>query len=134
MNTALFQQVRDLNLALGTYALFGSAPLGIRNLRECNDVDVIVTDDVWNEYKQKEGWTEKQAPHGDISLCHGDIELWKGWYPGEWNIAELIKTAEMIDGLPFVTLENVVKWKKLKGREKDMSDLQLIDEFLHKDT
>ncbi len=56
--------------------------------------------------------------------------MWKDWYPGEWDVSDIIAKAEIIDGLPFVTLDTVVKWKKLKGREKDIRDIELIEEFL----
>ncbi len=42
-NKELFKKVKNLNLPIGDYALFGSAPMGIRGLRECHDIDIIVT-------------------------------------------------------------------------------------------
>jgi len=126
----LFQKVRALNVPIGKYALFGSAPLAVRGIRECRDIDMIVSEDVWEEYKKK-GWAVAVAAHGSEYLSRDEIEMWKDWYPGEWNVAELIQTSEIIDALPFVTLDNVVKWKKMKGREKDRNDIRLIEEFTH---
>ena len=37
----LFQKVKELNLPKGKYALFGSAPMGLRGIRECHDIDII---------------------------------------------------------------------------------------------
>lgn len=128
-NQEMFRKVKELDLPIGKYALFGSAPLGIRNLKDCHDVDIIVTEDLWNQYKTR-GWEVRSMPHGSEFLCNGDLELWKDWKPGEWNIAELIDTAEVIDGLPFVTLDRVLKWKELSGREKDLRDIELIREYM----
>lgn len=36
------------------------------------------------------------------------------------------------EDIPFVSLEAVIQWKKRMGREKDMRDLALIDEYLKK--
>lgn len=54
-NQNLFQKVKDLNLPFGKYALFGSAPMGIRGLKDCHDIDIIVTEDIWNDIKRKIG-------------------------------------------------------------------------------
>jgi hypothetical protein len=128
-NLALFEQVKALNLPLGKYALFGSALLGVRGLKQCHDADIIVLEDIFKEYEEK-GWKMKEMPHGSKFLCNGDIELWQDWFPGEWNIEQLISNAEVIDGLPFVKIEEVIKWKKLNGREKDLKDIELAEQFL----
>ena len=62
-NSDLFQKVKKLQLPQGEYALFGSAPLGIRGLKECSDIDIIVTQKLWKELKNK-SWKIKIAPHG----------------------------------------------------------------------
>jgi len=128
-NGDLFQKVKELKLPMGKYALFGSAPLGIRGLKDCRDADVIVTEDLWNEYKEK-GWEEETSAGGSCCLRMGEIELWKDWGPGRWDIKKLIEEAEIIDGLPFVRLEDVIAWKKEYTREKDLKDIKMIEKFL----
>lgn len=71
-------------------------------------------------------------PHGSEYLYKDELELWKDWKPGKWDIKELISEAEIIDSLPFVRLENLVKWKKLKSREKDLKDVKIIEDYLNK--
>ena len=128
-NKNLFQRVKELKLPIGRYALFGSAPLGIRGLKDCYDIDIIVTEDLWNEYKEK-NWKTKIMTHGSQYLWNDGIELWKDWKPGQWDIEQLIREAEIIDELPFVKLEKVLEWKKLSGREKDLKDIEIIEKFL----
>lgn len=128
-NGDLFQRVKELKMPIGRYALFGSAPLGIRGLRDCHDIDIIVTEDMWDEYKRK-NWETRTMPHGSQYLWNNEIELWKDWKPGKWDIQKLIDEAEIIDRLPFVRLERVLEWKNLSGREKDLKDVEIIKNFL----
>lgn len=118
-----------MNLPLGQYALFRSAPLGIRGLRDCRDVDVIVSTQLWQKCLA-DGWQIRQVKSGNQCLSKGEIELWLDWYPGEWDVEDLIENSEMIDGLPFVKLDQVLKWKKIMGRDKDMVDVKIIEKFL----
>lgn len=131
-NKDLFQKVKDLKLPVGKYALFGSAPLGIRGLRDCRDIDIIVVEDLWDECK-KNNWELGTTSYDIQCLCNDEndeIELWKDCKPGNWDIKKLIEDAEIIDGLPFVRLERVLEYKKLRVKEKDLKDIKIIEKFL----
>ena len=131
-NKEFFLKVKKLNLPIGEYALFGSAPMGVRGLRECRDIDIIVTNGLWKEFLDNFGWklvkTQDKDKYSD-GLERDGIELWKDWWPG-WDVNKLIKEAEMIDGLPFVRLEKVLEWKKFIAKEKDLKDVELLEKFL----
>jgi len=126
----LFQKIKKLNLPIGEYALFGSAPMAVRELKEAEDIDIIASEKLWRELSQKEEWGKKLSKYGDEYFFDDKIEIYKNWRPGDWDINELIGTAEIIDGLPFVGLENIIKWKKIYGREKDLRDIEIIENFL----
>jgi hypothetical protein len=128
-NKNLFQQVRNLNLPLGKYVLFGSAPLGIRGLRKCSDIAVLVTDSVFEDYSKDKAWCFRTSPSGSDSLVLGDIELFKNW-PGIENIEEFIQNAEILEDLPFVRLSDLLSWKKSRGKEKDFKDIETIETYL----
>jgi predicted nucleotidyltransferase len=131
MSKYLLNKVKGLNLPLGEYALFGSAPLFVRGLREAmRDVDIVVTKKLWEEMQSAPGWKMETANSGDPVLRCEELELFRDWAPGEWDIDELIKTADVIDGLPFVSLANVLQWKKMFGREKDLADVKEVEKYL----
>lgn len=130
-NKDLFQKVRSLELPMGKYALFGSAPIGIRGLKDCRDIDIIVMEDLWKECKGR-GLEVGFTADGSQYLWKDEIELFKDWKPGHWDIRQLIEEAEIIEGLPFVKLEKVLEWKRLNGREKDLEDIEIIERFLQK--
>lgn len=45
-------------------------------------------------------------------------------------MAERIAEAEIIEGLPFDSLENVLLYKRKQNRDKDLHDIQLIESHL----
>lgn len=130
MEQNLLDKVKGLNFSPGEYAIFGSAPMFVRGIRkEMHDVDIVVTKKLWEKMQSAPGWKLETATSGDPVLRFEELELFGGWAPGEWDVDELIRTADMIDGLPFVTLENVLRWKKAFGREKDLADVRMIEEY-----
>ncbi|MCX6701596.1 MAG: hypothetical protein NTX96_00115 [Candidatus Zambryskibacteria bacterium] len=138
MNTQfyeLLQRIKNLKLKKKTYALFGSAPIVVRSIREfSNDIDVIVNEDIWNEYLDKNGWEYKKFQKNNSiieAIVSGKIEFYKSWAPGDWDIQELIDKADDIDGIPYVNLKDVLEWKKLNRRPKDMKDIHLIEEYIN---
>jgi hypothetical protein len=130
-NKELFQRVKELNLPIGEYAIFGSGPMGIRNLREMHDIDLIVSDRIFDEYSKKQEWKIKEI-YGYRDWLKNDsleIEMGRDWDEG-WDVEGMIREAEIIDGLPFVKLDYLIKWKKFSGREKDLRDVEIINKFL----
>jgi len=44
----------------------------------------------------------------------------------------MLKSAEIMNGLPFVKLEFIKQFKQLLGRDKDLKDIALISKFCGK--
>lgn len=95
-----------------------------------SDIDIIVTQELWNALNHSNKWQKSISPNGSECLTKDNFELWQDWQPGEWDIDKLITEAEIINGLPFVKLEAVLEWKKLYGREKDLQDVEKIENYL----
>jgi len=55
----------------------------------------------------------------------GDVEVSENWQPG---------TVTVIDGVPVVSLEDVIRCKTELGREKDLRDIATIKDYLSKNT
>ncbi len=134
-NSRRFQTLKDLNLPIGHFAVTGSGPLGVRNLREIGDIDVIVSQELWNTLSALYGVittnnVEKIViPGKDIEAFHegsfnADI------IPGAPTVAERITEAEVIDGIPFESLEHVLFYKRHMGRDKDLKDIEKINRLL----
>lgn len=107
------------------FAIFGSGPLAIRGLRTANDVDVVAARALWSVLA---GEHEVGTHRPGVNVIHiGSVEVLNAWWPDVGTPEAIIGTAEIIDGLPFVALPLVRRWKVKSARPKDLADLELID-------
>jgi hypothetical protein len=136
-NREKFSALRDLGLPLGQYMIGGSGPMGIRNIKAIGDIDIIVTKKLWEilsqtyEVRQEHGIEKIVFPGGVIEAFSEETwfsELKDTTAP---NISESIENAEIIDGLAFDRLENVLYYKRKGGREKDLKDIALIEKWMN---
>ena len=135
MSIALFDQLRQLDLPTGDYAVFGSAPLAVREIiPTCNDLDILCRGAVWETVCQA-GTTEFLPDYNvTIASFYGDkVTFGTTWGIGEFDIDELIDTAEIIDSLPFVRIEHVIGYKTIRSSAKDLLHLKALEEFCSRD-
>jgi len=129
-NHPLIQQLLALGLPPDDFAVFGSGPMMAHGIKESRDLDIIARGAAWS-LAQALGQQKKGGYGGNkIGLADGLIEIFDSWGPGAWDADELIDTAEVIEGIRFVALQNVLKWKKLMGRPKDAEHIGLIETYL----
>lgn len=123
----LFNYLRDLRLPIGDFAIFGSGPMIVRGyISGANDLDVISRGKAW-EIACSRGVISYDERH-DVSLashCNGRVTFGTEWAIGEFDVDNLIDTAEIIDGLPFVQLRHVVEYKEIRASAKDLVHLEL---------
>jgi len=123
----LFGLLRSLCLPKGDYAVFGSGPLLVRGIiGRAGDLDVLCRGAAW-EAAQRLGPVIEQHGVPVVSAFAGLVTLGSRWGIGTFDIDQLIGTAEMVDGLPFVRLEHVVAYKRLADRPKDREHLRLLE-------
>ena len=129
----IFERIKKFNLPLGEYAVFGSSLLDVWGIRKANDLDIIVTPELYDQLK-KEGWEEKQA-HGFTMLVKDDANITttqdkptNGSYCPDRR--QLIRDAVIINGVPFVRIEEVLVCKKDYAREKDHVDIAAIEDYI----
>ena len=126
----LFALLRSVDLPAGGYAIFGSGPLIVRGIiAGTNDLDVLARGEAWT---RSADLGEPVTEHGVrlASLFDGAITVGTEWALGEFDVDELIDTAEVIDGLPFVRLECVLAYKEIAGRPKDIEHLQAVIRYV----
>lgn len=119
------EQIASLGLPGGSYIVVGSGILGALHIRESNDIDLVVDKEVYDTFESL-GWNT--GLWGEHVVYQRDFfDIGYDWY-GE-NAQDLLKRAQVVDGVPYLSLDEVYEWKKAKGREKDVRDLVLIDAY-----
>jgi hypothetical protein len=133
LNDGLFGQVRALNLPLGHYAITGSGPLGVRGVRQVNEIDMIVDDELWDKLALE----HRIIKEDNFSrLCVGDdIEIMgEGSFMTQdietITVNDQIADADIIDGLPFIKLKYLLHFKQIMNRPKDQADIKAIEKLL----
>ena len=122
-------ELKALNLPRNKFAIFASGPMAIRNLRENQDIDVIVKEPLWKELSKKHNIILKN--NGKTKCIEiRNIEIFNDWKPWFDDINELIDTADIIQNIRFVKLTYVLEWKKAMNREKDIRDIKIIEDYM----
>ena len=132
-NNQLFGKLNSLGLSAYDYAVFGSGPMFAHGIKDLgHDLDVIARGKAWRQACTLASPINAIMGKGlVVNLFNGEIEIYDSWAPGDWDVNDLIDTAEIIEGIRFVTLENVMKWKRLMGREKDRIHIKMIEDHLN---
>lgn len=129
----VFQKIRELNLPRGSYTVAGGAVLQAHGLRDANDIDIVVLPEIYEQLKMN-GWPEQETATGRRVLVRDVYEIGENWSFPHWSYSskssDLIKSSEIINGFPFVTLEETLRWKRALLRRKDLPDIKLIEEYL----
>lgn len=122
--TDIIKILNDMNLPLGEYWITSGSGLVMHGVKETTrDIDLGCTTSLVEEYLKK-GY---KCPITDDSLrivkVNDKIEMLENWF---------VDKIEFIEGLPVGSLESIKKQKLELGREKDINDVKLIDEFIKK--
>lgn len=133
----IFTRVKELNFPIGHYVVVGSGILAAKGIRETNDLDIVVSQELFEKCKtagwEVLPWTKESIP-GKEWLKRGDVEVYVqlSRKTGSISAKELLENAEVIDGIPFISLEDLVDFKREYGRPKDFEDIKLIEAHIER--
>jgi len=129
----IFKKLKELNLPLGEYVSVGSAPLAARGIREAGDLDIAVTPKLLKKLIDSKKYQEVEK-YGKLFLEADNIEISPELNRDGYSITteEAIKTADIINGYPFLNITETIKFKKALGREKDFKDIELLKDYQKK--
>lgn len=127
--------MKALSLPKNSFIVFGSCPMALAGLRESSDIDLLVTPELRTNLKER-GWVEINKGKDDHPLSSGIFEAHDNWSFSSYSptLKHLLSSATITEGIPFASLHEVRKWKAASGRPKDATDIELIDNYLSKNS
>lgn len=136
MSQTFAERVKELGLPLDQIIIIGSGILDQLGIRQSADIDVATNRAVLEEIARSDDWAKKidKNQRRYLVKCDGSAEIWDGWEI-DGRVVEydkLLDYAVEYDGVKFVSLDFLRRWKNWRGREKDMQDVRLIDEWREK--
>ena len=91
---------------------------------QTHDIDLGCTKEM-DDLMEKDGHLVKRTDDGKRKFCYGqNIEIFEDW---------LYDTTQKKDGFNVISIEGLKQMKRQLGREKDLRDLQLIEDYLNMD-
>ncbi len=134
MSETFADKVKALNLPLDQIIVIGSGILDQLGIRPASDIDLAASSDLMKKLSEESGdWLKKFDDNQRFYFVKDDdsAEVWDGWvFDGQAvSYDGLLDYAVKYDGVRFVDLKFLRKWKSWRGREKDVRDVELIDEW-----
>jgi len=121
------QKIQSLDLPENSFVVVGSGIMGALGIRESNDIDMIISQEVFDDLERK-GWDHDNWPD-QIVLKNDVFDLGVHWM--NEKVEDLIKKATIIDDIPYLSLTDLLTWKIARSRPKDILDVQLINDYLN---
>jgi putative (di)nucleoside polyphosphate hydrolase len=127
----IIKKVKELNFSFGEYVIVGGGILEALGLRNTNDIDVAVMPNLLKKLRES-GKYKEEIKWGKLFLTGDNIDIIAqlNWEDYSTKTEDAIKTATIIEGVPFLNLQETIKYKKALGREKDLRDIELIKNHL----
>ena len=126
----IIKSVKSLKLPKDSFIVYGSCPMALVGIRKAGDIDLYVTAGTLEELK-KRGWKMVEKGIKDTPLVYGVFEAHDNWEFSEYRptFLELLSRADLVEGIPFASLEDVRKWKLASDNPKFARDVELIDGY-----
>lgn len=130
--TDYISRVKNLKLPKGEFFVCGSAIMDVLGIRKAEDIDILVSPRLYNELENK-GWKKHEKYNilqDKDKICGAKVTL--DFMKENYSLEEIMPFAVIIDDIPFMSLEMLADAKRQMGREKDLRDIKLIEEYLAK--
>lgn len=134
MSETFADKVKALNLPLDQIIVIGSGILDQLGIRPAGDIDLAASSDLMKKLSEEsDDWIKKFDDNQRFYFVKddGSAEVWDGWeFDGQVvSYDDLLDYVVEYDGVRFVNLEFLSRWKKWRSLEKDTQDVKLIDEW-----
>lgn len=127
----LVRRLLALDLDPDDYVVFGSGPLLAHGVRpDVGDLDVVARGAAWSRAKEL-GVPGRGGVTGApmARMPEGRINFFRDWITADWDPDELIDGADVVAGVRFARLSEVLAYKRMLMRPKDVVDIRALAEF-----
>lgn len=120
----IINRLEDLNFDKNGYWVLAGSAMVLHGIRpETHDIDMGCTKEFADEL-ETEGYPTTVMPDGTRRITYAeDVEIFEDW---------IFDRVVFVDEIPVISLDGLLEMKRSLGREKDMRDVQMIEEFLGK--
>jgi len=133
----IVQEIKKLDFPVGKYVVVGSGPLAAHGLKEARDIDIVVSDDLFERCISEDWevlpWTYPEKI-GHSYLRRGPVELYLDVNCGNFNptLEELLERSEAIDSVSFICIEDMIRFKRsyLHNNPKHEKDITMAETYL----
>lgn len=117
----ILSKLKQLSLMPEQYCVMTGAAMVLYGMKpQTQDIDLGCTEKQFEEL-QKRGYLSQEKKGNLCILIEDSIEIYRNWLP---------EKIVYIEGIPLADIDCIRDFKQHLGREKDIKDLVLIDEFL----
>lgn len=129
------ERVLATKLPLDSIIVVGSGVLDRLGIRRADDVDLVATEEVCAGVRTDDTYVPKDVPGDTIYYDQGgNVAVSLAWrtFPDGDNAYydDLLPHTVLIDGIRYILPEYLLQWKRWADREKDQSDIPLIEMYL----
>lgn len=126
----IIEKIKKLNLPRDQYVIVSGSVLDVLGIRKASDIDIVVTKKLFDEMRGTGEWQEVEKYNRIFLNREGfDIIPQLNWEKYTTTAEEAISSAFVIEGIPFMNLDELIKFKTALGREKDFKDIELIKNY-----
>jgi hypothetical protein len=127
-NVRHIKKLKELGYPLEKMLIVGSGIMALYGIKDNDDIDIWATRDVFNKIRRDPRFLST----GKLYKTRDDtIEVGAGvvGLQGQ-KVEDYLKRAVKANGFYFWTLNDLMKWKKMMGRPKDLDDIQKINDYV----
>ena len=116
---SLLQRLKELSFPEKEYWVVAGSAMVLHGFRpQTHDIDLGCSTRLVDELEQQ-GYAVSFCEDGTRKILYSeDIEIFENWIEG---------TVETISGAPVVSVDGLIQMKTKLGRDKDLSDIALIE-------
>lgn len=130
------EELEKFNLTPDNSVVIGSGILNTLNIRKSNDIDLVVTENIYQQLSKNDLF-HKTENHGQEILASGLLEIGTSWDTlGKiLKFEDFLKESVVIDSVRYIKPEFLLAFKRSKllsndVRQKDIDDVSLIENYL----